>query len=92
MRALHPGDYQPRRLELALIKEINSEKCNGCGICLDVCPLDVFRIDEGKKAIIKYPDDCMTCFDCDLSCPTGAIYVHPFKEELPLSIVYTKEG
>jgi NAD-dependent dihydropyrimidine dehydrogenase PreA subunit len=72
-----------------MIKEIYEEKCNGCGICVDICPLDVFRMDEsGEKAIIKYPDDCMTCFECELSCPEGAIYVHPFKEELPFAIKY----
>jgi NAD-dependent dihydropyrimidine dehydrogenase PreA subunit len=30
----------------------------------------------------------MTCFECELNCPEEAIYVHPFKEELPLAIKY----
>ena len=34
----------------------------------------------GAKARIAYNDDCMTCFNCELNCPSGAIYVHPFKE------------
>lgn len=72
-----------------MIKEIYEDKCTGCGLCVDICPLDVFRMDElGEKAIIKYPDDCMTCFECELNCPEEAIYVHPFKEELPLAIKY----
>lgn len=34
----------------------------------------------GSKARIVYTDDCMTCFSCELHCPSGAIFVHPFKE------------
>lgn len=34
----------------------------------------------GSKSRITYTDDCMTCFNCELNCPSGAIYVHPFKE------------
>lgn len=72
-----------------MIVKIDETKCNGCGICVDICPLDVFRMDEkGEKGIIKYSDDCMTCFECELNCPMGAIYVHPFKEEFPPVITY----
>jgi heterodisulfide reductase subunit A-like polyferredoxin len=42
----------------------------------------------GGKAIISHPDDCMTCYCCELSCPSEAIYVHPFKEELTASFNY----
>lgn len=34
----------------------------------------------GSKSIVTYTDDCMTCFNCELHCPSDAIYVHPFKE------------
>ncbi len=37
----------------------------------------------GAKSIAAHPDDCMTCFECELNCPTEAIFVHPFKEILP---------
>jgi len=36
----------------------------------------------GSKAYIAYPDDCMTCFQCEVQCPSEAIDVHPFKEVL----------
>ena len=29
---------------------------------------------------------CMTCFFCELRCPSEAIEVHPFKERLPYTI------
>ena len=42
----------------------------------------------GAKAQISHLDDCMTCYSCELNCPYDAIYVHPFKEELPASFNY----
>jgi NAD-dependent dihydropyrimidine dehydrogenase PreA subunit len=41
---------------------------------------------ETGKAFIAYPEDCMTCYVCEMNCPSGAISVHPFKEVLPLAI------
>ena len=54
--------------------------CNGCGICVKICPLDVFRIDKNtKEVIIKYPDDCQLCELCVIDCPTEALIVTPQK-------------
>ena len=58
------------------IERIDPELCNGCGICVQICPMDVIKLDEkGKKAIIKYPEDCMICEICAIDCPTKAIYI-----------------
>lgn len=40
----------------------------------------------GSRAYVTYPDECMTCFGCELRCPAGAIDVHPFKERLPRTL------
>lgn len=37
---------------------IDQGKCIGCGRCHDVCPGTLIKINEGKKAFIKYPKDC----------------------------------
>ncbi len=73
-----------------MIARVDEEKCVGCGICVEVCPLDVLRLDISGKACITYPEDCMTCYECELGCAYAAIDVHPFKEVVPLAIEYAE--
>ena len=61
-----------------VIERIDQELCNGCEICVNNCTMDVIRMDEtSKKAIIKYPEDCICCAFCELDCPKKAIHVSP---------------
>jgi NAD-dependent dihydropyrimidine dehydrogenase PreA subunit len=56
--------------------EINPRACNGCGICAEICPCDVFRLQEGSKVSEAiYVADCWYCGSCERDCPTGAITV-----------------
>ncbi|MEQ8174860.1 MAG: mercury methylation ferredoxin HgcB [Syntrophomonadaceae bacterium] len=52
----------------------NEGKCNGCGICLDVCPHAVL-VQAGKKIEIRDKDACMECGACAMNCPFGALFV-----------------
>ena len=63
------------------IRKIDPKLCNGCGICIKHCPMDVIRLDEAtKKAYIKYLGDCQGCFLCEAECPEDAIYCYPLRE------------
>jgi NAD-dependent dihydropyrimidine dehydrogenase PreA subunit len=63
------------------IERIDENQCNGCGICVNSCPMDVIRMDEGRqKAIAIYPEDCTLCAVCEIDCPQHAIYVSPTKQ------------
>jgi NAD-dependent dihydropyrimidine dehydrogenase PreA subunit len=70
-----------------MIKRINLDECDGCGLCIDVCPMDVLRMDEIiKNPVIRYPEDCMTCYNCERECPCSCIDVDPFRAPLPAII------
>ena len=70
------------------IEKIDPKLCDGCGICVDACALDVIRMDEkSKKAVIQYPEECMTCYICKTDCPKEAIYISPVRV-LPLFVAW----
>lgn len=46
----------------------------------------------GSKAEAAYKNDCMTCYFCEIACPVGAILIDPFKERLPRTIEFEREG
>lgn len=53
---------------------VDPNKCNGCGICVEMCLGDVLRMDENTKLpFTKYPDDCWYCGACEADCPEGAL-------------------
>lgn len=52
---------------------IDQGKCIGCSRCHDVCPGTLIKINENKKAFIKYPKDCWGCTSCIKECPVHAI-------------------
>jgi NAD-dependent dihydropyrimidine dehydrogenase PreA subunit len=51
---------------------IDNEKCDGCGFCTEVCPVDVIRLDGDRKPYIKY-QECWYCGACEKDCPKSAI-------------------
>ena len=50
--------------------------CNGCGMCVNVCPHPVFARSKGKVEIVDR-DACMECGACVINCPEGALSVNP---------------
>ncbi|WP_136526266.1 mercury methylation ferredoxin HgcB [Geomonas ferrireducens] len=63
-----------RYLASVVTLELSPPLCVGCGRCVEVCPHQVFRIEE-KKAALADRDACMECGACALNCPTSAIKV-----------------
>lgn len=54
--------------------EFDSEKCIGCGMCLEVCPHNVFKL-AAHKVDIQDRDACMECGACAKNCPVQAVTV-----------------
>jgi NAD-dependent dihydropyrimidine dehydrogenase PreA subunit len=55
---------------------IDSQKCDGCGLCVQSCPVDVLRLNAATgKAEAPYERDCHVCCLCEDDCPTHAIAI-----------------
>jgi len=49
-------------------------KCTQCGLCLTVCPANVFEMHNKKIAAVK-TEYCIQCGHCGSMCPSNAIVV-----------------
>jgi len=52
--------------------KVDKKKCDGCGTCKDVCPVESIKIEDGKAVI---SDDCIECGACISQCPKEAISI-----------------
>jgi len=60
--------------------ECDLEKCTGCGVCVNVCPItDTLRIKENENGVKKLDmidfSRCILCANCVYNCPKGALNV-----------------
>ncbi len=65
---------QLRYIEEPITLELDASLCNGCGLCVDVCPRAVFAM-EARRARIVDRGTCLECGACALNCVRGAITV-----------------
>jgi NAD-dependent dihydropyrimidine dehydrogenase PreA subunit len=63
-----------RYLENVVTLQLDTATCNGCGMCVNVCPHQVLSITE-RKAVIADKGACMECGACAVNCPVNAIQV-----------------
>jgi iron only hydrogenase large subunit-like protein len=50
--------------------EIEEALCNGCVLCMKVCPTRAIRVRDSKARVEGV---CIDCVECIRACPTGAI-------------------
>jgi len=53
---------------------VDDSKCAGCEECVEVCPVDVFEMQEGKSVAVN-AEECLGCESCVEVCEEDAITV-----------------
>jgi 2-oxoglutarate ferredoxin oxidoreductase subunit delta len=67
-----------RRVASELVVDL--DLCKACGICHELCPRDVFDLDERGYPVVARLSACTVCRTCEYHCPDFAIAVS-FSEE-----------
>jgi len=64
------------------IVTFDENRCKGCGLCVNVCPVHILELDQTKVNAIGYhpshsfaPEKCIACASCALMCPDVVITV-----------------
>ncbi len=57
-------------LREAVVKD--EDKCVHCGLCISICPVEVFRFDEEWRVVAE-TERCIHCGVCTRVCPSGAL-------------------
>ena len=61
---------------------VDGSKCTGCGICVEICPVDAISMKEEKAKIDM--EICIRCGKCHDVCPQEAVRYD--SEKIPLEV------
>jgi len=53
---------------------VDEAKCAGCEECVEVCPVDVFEMQDGKTHAVN-AEECLGCESCVEVCEEDAITI-----------------
>lgn len=63
--------------------QIDTEACKGDGICVEICPENVFElVDDKARCVETRMEDCIMCGQCITVCPSDAIKITDLPSEL----------
>lgn len=65
----------------------NSERCKGCGLCINFCPKKILAFDTGvfngngvHPVYMTDQASCIGCQSCALMCPDAIITIEKLEE------------
>jgi heterodisulfide reductase subunit A len=71
-------------MQLDAIKSQVTEKCDGCALCLDVCPYQALKLEEytdnghAHRRVTSDKALCKGCGLCEATCPKEGVAIHHF--------------
>jgi heterodisulfide reductase subunit A len=74
-------------MQLDAIKSEVTAACDGCALCLDVCPYRAIRLEEfgdnghARRRIVTDKALCKGCGLCEATCPKDGVTVHGFTQD-----------
>ena len=54
--------------------KVDTEKCTGCGECVEICPEEVYELQDDKSIPVN-AEECSGCESCMEVCEQDAITV-----------------
>jgi len=84
---INPTDSSLNRTHI----EIKLDNCIGCGKCINICPLGVYKMKK-QLPFVNCEDDCIHCNLCRDFCPVQAISIqHSWKEAIGIAKRHAKK-
>lgn len=73
----------PRDVLMAtyFLRETNQERCTGCGACVDICPVNVIKMEGDFPLVDK--EWCIGCGVCAVPCPASAVKLVRKSDAIP---------
>ncbi|OYT40487.1 MAG: disulfide reductase [Desulfurococcales archaeon ex4484_58] len=62
-----------------VIAEVDRDRCNGCRICVSICPYDAISMVDGKAKVNELV--CEGCGACEAACPVDAIKLRNYTDQ-----------
>ena len=66
------------------IIQIERAGCRSCSLCVEVCPTNVFDMDQTQEvAVAARPEDCVGCASCEYLCPSRCVSLSEVERQRP---------